>query len=283
MEIDGRQIVAWLAKASEPERQALIGATYSDSDSEWRIEALQPGKLLVKEYPFDTSCRMILRPLPLFSDGAFFFEEGVGEQVMESVQTSMTTQELRIETAKSYLSSLGFPLVDLGGDTAMLSVFDALSLWEKEKAIPAGEVRSRLYEIFKRTVSLQRLGSRFFERWVKHKEGQTTPMNYDAQLRLCWATLCRHSGRPESSLLATDVVDLPSNQFPVRGPLLAELCTVRAATMMDMAEQKASSREDYLAKARSTLNKANALAEGNSDYVRNAYMRLKKLESGGNF
>lgn len=42
MEIDGRQIVAWLAKASEPERQALIGATYSDSDSEWRIVELQP-------------------------------------------------------------------------------------------------------------------------------------------------------------------------------------------------------------------------------------------------
>lgn len=34
MEIDGRQIVAWLAKASEPERQSLIGSTYSDSDSE---------------------------------------------------------------------------------------------------------------------------------------------------------------------------------------------------------------------------------------------------------
>lgn len=283
MEIDGRQIIAWLAKASEPERRSLIGSTYSDSDSEWRVEALQPDKLLIREYPFDASCQVIPRPLTLFSDGAFFFEEGVGEQVMESVQASMTTQERRIETAKSYLSSLGFPLVDLGGDPAILSVFDALSLWEKEKTIPAGEVQSRIYEIFKRTVSLQRLGSRFFERWVKHKEGQTTPTNYDAQLRLCWATLCRHSGKPESSLLASDVVDLPSAQFPVRGHLLAELCTVRAATMMDLAEQKASSREDYLAKARSTLNKANALAKGDSDYVRNAYMRLKMLESGGNF
>lgn len=86
-----------------------------------------------------------------------------------------------------------------------------------------------------------------------------------------------------SSLLASDVVDLPSTQFSVRGPLLAELCTVRAATMMDLAERKASSRGEYLAKARSALNKANALAEGDSDYVRNAYMRLKKLESGGDF
>jgi len=46
MEIDGRQIIAWLAKSSEPERQSLIGATYSDSDTEWRVEALQPDKLL---------------------------------------------------------------------------------------------------------------------------------------------------------------------------------------------------------------------------------------------
>lgn len=283
MEIDGRQIVAWLAKASEPERQSLIGSTYSDSDSEWRVEVLQPGKLLVREYPFDTSCRVIQRPLLLFSDGAFFFEGIVGEQIMESVHASMTTQERRIEMAKSYLSALGFPLVDLGGDPAILSVFDALSLWEKEKAIPASEVRSRLYEIFKRTVSLQRLGARFFERWVKHKEEQTTPTNYDAHLRLCWATLCRHSGKPELSLLASDVVDLPSTQFPARGPVLAELCTVRAATMMDLAEQKASSREEYLAKARNSLNKANALAEDDSDYVRNAYMRLKKLESSRNF
>lgn len=283
MEIDGRQIVAWLAKAAEPERQSLIGSTYSDSDSEWRIEALQSGKLLVREYPFDASCRVMLRPQSLFSDGAFFFDAAAGEQVMGLVQTTMTTQERRIEAAKSYLSALGFPLADLGGDPAILGVFDALSRWEKEREVPAGEARSRLYEIFKRTVSLQRLGGRFFEDWVKHKEGQTTPTNYDAHLRLCLATLCRHSGKPESSLLASDVVDLPSTHFSVRGPLLAELCTVRAATMMDLAEQKASSRGEYLAKARSALNKANALAEGDSHYVRNAYMRLKKLESGGDF
>lgn len=282
MEIDGRQIIAWLAKAYEPERQFLIGSSYSDSDSEWRIEGVQPDKLLVREYPYAASCRVILRPLPLFSNGVFFFDATAGEQVMSLVQATMTTQERRIETAKSYLSTLGFPLVDLGGDPAILSAFDALSLWEKEREIPVGEVRSRLYEIFKRTASLQRLGGRFFENWAKQKEGQTTPANYDAHLRLCWATLYRHANKLESSLLASDVVDLPSAQFPVRGPVLAELCTVRAATMMDLAEQNTSSRGEYLAKARSTLNKANTLTEGNSDYVRNTYMRLKKLESGGN-
>lgn len=132
MEIDGRQMVAWLAKASEPERQALIGATYSDSDSEWRIEELQPSKLLAREYPFDTSSRVTARPLPLFADGAFVFEGVVGEHVMESVQAAMTTHECRIETAKSYLlSALGFPLVDLGGDPAILSAFDALLRMER--------------------------------------------------------------------------------------------------------------------------------------------------------
>ncbi len=279
MEIDGRQIISWLTKSSEPERQPLIGATYSDSDTEWRIEALQPDKLLVREYPFDASCRVISRPLPSFSDGAFFFDDAVGDQIMQLVQDAMTTQERRIESAKSHLSALGFPLIDLGGDLAILNVSDALALWENEREIPAGEVRSRLYEIFKRSASLQRLGARYFEGWVKQKEGHTTPRSFDAHLRLCWATLCRHSGKPESALLATDVVDVPSDQFPIRGPVLAELCTVRAATLMDLAEQKAGSRGDCLAKARLALNKANAASEGDSDYVRNAYMRLKKLES----
>ena len=222
---------------------------------------------------------MIPRPLPLFFDGAFFFDDTAGDQIMRLVQDAMTPQERRIETAKSHLSTLGFPLIDLGGDPAILSVSDALSLWEKEREIPAGEVRSRLYEIFKRTVSLQRLGARYFEGWVKQKEGQTTPRSFDAHLRLCWATLCRHSGKPELALLATDVVDLPSGQFPVCGPVFSELCTVRAATLMDLAEQKAGSRGGHLAKARLALNKANAVAEGDSEYVRNAYMRLKKLEA----
>lgn len=283
MEIDGRQIIAWLAKASELERQSLIGSSYSDSHSEWRVEAVQPEKLQVREYPFDASCRMTLRALPLFSDGAFFFDAAAGEQVMRLVQATMSMQELRIETAKSYLSALGFPLVDLGGDPAILSVFDALSRWEKKREIPASEVRSRLYEIFKRTASLQRIGGRLFEDWAKQQEEQTTRRSFDAHLRLCWATLSRHAGKPESALLASDVVDLPSAEFPIRGPVLAELCTVRAATMMDLAEQKSSSRSAYLAKARSALNKANALAEGNSDYVRSAYMRLKKLDSGVNY
>lgn len=280
MEIDGRQIIAWLAKVSEPERHTLIGATYSDSDSEWRIEGVQSGKLLVREYPFEASSRLIPRPLPLFSDGSFFFDGDAGEQIMSLVQEAMTPQERRIEAAKIHLSTLGFPLLELGGDPATLSVSDALSLWEKERRIPTGEVRSRLYEIFRRTVSLQRLGARFFEGWVKQNEGRSSPPAYDAHLRLCWATLCRHSSRPEAALLATDVVDLPSSQFPVRGPVFAELCTVRAATLMDLAEQKAGSRRDLLAKARMALNKANAASEGDSDYVRNAYVRLKKLEAG---
>jgi len=48
---------------------------------------------------------------------------------------------------------------------------------------------------------------------------------------------------------------------------------------MDLAEQKAGSRGVCLAKARLALNKANAASEGDSEHVRNAYMRLKKLEN----
>ena len=281
MEIDGRQVIAWLAKASEQEQRTLIGATYSDSDSEWRIEEVVAGKLLVKEYPFDASCRVIPRPLPLFSDGSFFFDGDTGEDIQRLVQEAMSPYERRIEAAKTHLSGLGFPLHDLGGDIAVVDVSDALLLWERERRVPGGEVRSRLYEIFKRTASLQRLGARFFEGWVKHVEGRTSPPAYDGHLRLCWATLCRHSGRPEAALQATDVADLSFNQFPVRGLVYSELCNVRAATLMDLAEQNAGSRHDLLAKARLALNKANATSENDSDYVRNTYMRLKKLELDG--
>lgn len=67
------------------------------------MEALQSGKLLVREYPFEASSRVILRPQSLSSDGAFFFGARVGEQGMGIVLASMNTQGRRIEAAKSYL------------------------------------------------------------------------------------------------------------------------------------------------------------------------------------
>jgi hypothetical protein len=279
MEIDGKQIIAWFAKAPEPEHRRLVGATYSDADSEWRVEDVQPGKLVVREYPFEAASRLIPRPLPLFSDGSFFFDGDAGKQIMGSIQEAMTPQERRIEAAKSHLSGLGFPLFDLGGDPAILNVSDALRPWEKERKIPAGEDRFRVYEIFKRAPSLQRIGARLFEAWVKESEGRSSPPAYDAGLRICWASLCRYANKFETALLATDVVNLPSNRFPVRGQVFAELCTVRAATLMDLAEHKSAGRADCLAKARQALNKANATSERDSDFVRNAYMRLKKLDA----
>jgi hypothetical protein len=47
---------------------------------------------------------------------------------------------------------------------------------------------------------------------------------------------------------------------------------------MDLAELQTSKRNDLLKEARLKLNRANAISVGDSEFIREAYQRLKSLD-----
>ena len=78
---------------------------------------------------------------------------------------------------------------------------------------------------------------------------------------------------------ASDIVDLPRNRLNGSNSTMSVLCTTRAATLMDAAENKPGRRTELLRAARLTLNKANATSGEDSEEIMVAYKRLKKLDS----
>lgn len=275
IELDGSYVISWLERAGEIDRQLMIGASYADDESEWRIEQCDPKRLFVRAHPFRDSHPLLPRHLDFFSSGTFFFDCSTGEQIQRLAQESLTPAESKIIRAKEFLSSKNFHLRDFGGDSPMLQMYEVIQAWDDKQYIPEGQAMLEIYEIFKKTTELQRQGVRYLSAWMETKECNGV---YEPYLRWGLATLLRHTGQADKALTITEVVELPNSRFPFSGEIVAKLCTVRAGVLCDLAEKATERRAHYVRSARLTANKANANSKGDSTYVREVYRRIKQLD-----
>ena len=276
IEFDGAEIVRWTSRATDGELALLLNAEYSDSDDIWIIKSVkQAGLTVVKDGQF----QQVLRPYGFFRSGAFFLIDEIGCQIRQKISDTLSQGDKNIVEANMYLGARGFFVSELGGDGNVLLLANAIRNFDQEGKMPNGDDWERIHELLTHSkTSVMKCGAKFISEWIIHSEKQNEGL-FDVYRRVLLATLYRHSGLLDKALEASDIVDLPRNRLNGSNSTMSVLCTTRAATLMDAAENKPGRRTELLRAARLTLNKANATSGEDSEEIMVAYKRLKKLDS----
>ncbi|MFH1872628.1 MAG: hypothetical protein ABIK82_12435 [Pseudomonadota bacterium] len=278
-QLDGDDVARWASRASQDDLVLLANAEYSDVDDIFVVQGVGPTGLAIAK---DGQSQPVLRPYSFFSSGTFFLNDEPGTLIAELIKGSMSPIEKRIGGANEYLLKRGFAVSELGGDTVALFLSDAIRNFEDFGLPPNDEQWSRASDILTNgSASVMKCGTKYVAKWVEHSETQNGG-RFDFYRRVLLSVLYRYTGQPDKALQVTAVVDSPQHIYAAGGKSsMSVLCTTRAATMMDLAELQPANRTDLLTKARQTLNKANALSGSDSDEIREAYSRLKRLELQG--
>lgn len=274
-QFDGHEVVRWLGSAAHGNRDVLINAEYSDDDDIWTVHGVSASALLICK---DGEAHGISRPYDFFSHGTFFLGSDAGLLLSAEITSSMSAAELRISKAKDFLSEQGFPISELGGDTVALLFADAISAFHSQRVLPADDQWDTVTEVLKSgSKTLMKLGAKHISLWLKATEDKRAG-RIDLYRRTSLAALYRHAGQFEQALEICKAADLPVSQLDGGPASLSALLTTRAATLMDLSELQPSNRNDLLKEARSKLNRANAISIEDSDFIREAYQRLKSLD-----
>ena len=112
-----------------------------------------------------------------------------------------------------------------------------------------------------------------FEKWIDRSEAKLGM--YDLSRRILLAIAFRHTGQTQKAVEVSEVVN-EHGKYPNDQGCIAILCTTRAASLMDIAESGSPSPCEILARARKSLNRANAIR--NSEEVMLTYRRMKTLD-----
>lgn len=276
IEFDGAEIVKWTSRATDEELALLENAEYSDADDIWIIKSAKPSGLAVIK---DGQFQQVLRPYGFFRSGAFFLDDEIGCQVRQKISDTLSQGDKNIVEANMYLGTHGFFVSELGGDGNVLLLANAIRNFDQKGKIPNSDDWERIHELLTHSkASVMKCGAKFISEWIIHSEKQNEGL-FDVYRRVLLATLYRHSGLLDKALEASDIVDLPRNRLNGSGSTMSVLCTTRAATLMDAAENKPGRRAELLYAARLALNKANATSGDDSEEIMVAYKRLKKLDA----
>lgn len=276
IEFDGIEVVRWASQATGAELSLLENAEYSDTDDIWIIKSAKPSGLAVVK---DGQFQQVLRPYGFFRSGAFFLNDEIGCQVRQKINDTLSQNDKNIIEANMYLGARGFFVSELGGDGNVLLLANAIRNFDQDGKVPDGEDWERIHELLTNCkASLMKCGAKFVSEWIIHSEKQNEGL-FDVYRRVLLASLYRHSGQLDKALEASSIADLPRNRLRGNNSTMSVLCTTRAATLMDIAENKPMRRAELLLAARLTLNKANAMSGVDSEEIMVAYKRLKKLDS----
>ena len=275
IQIDGINIVRWAVDASPDDLSLLVLAEYSDKEDILVIRAAKHSELTVVKAD---SSKEIIRPINSFKTGTFFFCSDNGVRLRNLISKSLSPFEQRVIEANNYLLAHGFLVSELGGDSPSLILADAIRNFEEHKEVPDGDNWNDIHALLAgRPIAVQRCGAKYISTWIFHLENKKSE-GFDVYRRVLLATLLRHSGQIDKSLEVSEVVELPRSRLSGTNSSISVLCTVRAATLMDIAIAQPNKRAHFLKQARLILNKANAMSGGDHIEILSTYQRLNALE-----
>jgi len=276
MDFDGREITEWMTRCSTDKLLLLDGCEYSDSNDIWVVVSANTTGLVIHK---DGQSQEITPPLAFFTDGVFSLPAALGTLLRQDVEGLLSDAERSHLAAADIVRGKGFSISDLGGFSAVAFLADLISAFDSKNVVPDSTQWQRLHEILAdASVPAKRAGVVLVHQWLSEAERQNDGQ-FDLSRRVLPAYLYRHTGQFDKAISVSDAVDFPKSQTRGGSAGLAVLCTTRAASLMDLAEIRQERRLELLSQARLALNKANAVGEGDSDEIRNAYIRLKKMDT----
>jgi hypothetical protein len=275
IQLDGDIVARWASLAITEYLGLLTGAEYSDADDIWIVQGVQNASLTISN---EGDSKSVLRAFSFFKSGTFFLSDESGMRIEELINQSLSPSDKMIVSAKEYLGGCGFSISELGGDSHVLLMADAIRNFEVHSEIPDGDNWSRIHDILSNgSTSLMRCGAKFVTKWIDQSE-KLAEGQFDVYRRVLLSVLYRHSGQLDKALKVSEIVELPRGKLNGGVSTIAVLCTTRAGTMMDLAENQPANKAELLKHTRLTLNKAYAMSGGEAEEIRGAYMRLKSLE-----
>jgi len=276
IEFDGQQVIGWIKKSSSDDHFLLIECEYSDDKDVWSVGGLVSNELLISK---DGETKQFKRPLSFFEQGTFFFSHESATKLKELLQASLTDVDKQIARANELIRSHGISASELGGSSSVMFIAEIIENYETKSTLPDNSQWEKLHEIFaNRTTTTMRSAIPLITKWLLESENKNNGL-FDLYRRVLLAVIFRRTGQLDKALQISDVVNLPRARHLGGFSSVSVLCTTRAATMMDLAEIRNNQRDEYLKAARLALNKANAVSGGDADEIRDAYMRLKKLDA----
>lgn len=279
VEVEGSRVASWGATAPRGDLEVLVNAEYSDAEAEYVVHQVENAGATISARNHDQARR---RNWQFFSDGTFFLDHRRGTQLLQMIEDALSPADKEILNAREYLRRYGIITSELGGDLVVRKIYQILQGWDQRKDVPEGRDWQYMIDIFRDGSSqLRSKGTSLVRSWVEYVESNRTGSatgRFDVYRRVGLAALYRHAGQFDKALAVSEIVELPMNRLEDRNSV-AVLCTTRAATLMDLAEHKPQERAQLLKSARQTLNKANAMSGGDSDFVRETFVRLKRLDT----
>ena len=268
IQIEGKKIFAWIQKCDATDRALLTESEFSNDDDVWVVKSID------REWLEMTTLEgaQVRKKLPFILNGAFFIEVPISQNIKASMRSSMSSAELALDEAKNNLRSRGFHLNALGASqTEFLS---SLLLEFQEHSYPDGATWTKLHDLIKDgAVKNMRAIAPFVKKWIERSEAKLGM--YDLSRRILLAIAFRHTGQTQKAVEVSEVVN-EHGKYPNDQGCIAILCTTQAASLMDIAESGSSSPCEILARARKSLNRANAIRS--SEEVMLTYRRMKTLD-----
>ena len=267
-QIEGQLIFAWIQKSDAADHSLLKGSEFSNDDDVWVVKSID------REWLEMTTLEgaQVRKKLPFILNGDFFIEVPVSQNIEASMRSSMSPAELALDEARNNLRSRGFHLNALGASDA--EFLSSLLLEFQEHSYPDGVTWAKLHDLIKDgAVENMRAIVPFLNKWIECSEAKLGM--YDLSRRILLAIAFRHTGQTQKAVEVSEVVN-EHGKYPNDQGCIAIPCTTRAASLMDIAESGSPSPCEILARARKSLNRANAIR--NSEEVMLTYRRMKTLD-----
>jgi hypothetical protein len=267
-QIEGQMIFAWIQKSDAADHALLNESEFSNDDDVWVVKSIDREWLEMTTSEGD----QVRKKLPFILNGAFFIEVPISQNIEASMRSSMSSFKLALDAAKNNLRSRGFNVNALGAShTEFLS---SLLIEFQDLSYPDVATWTKLHDLIKDGAVENMLAIvPFLKKWVDRSEAKLGM--YDLQRRILLAVAFRHTGQTQKAVEVSEVVNEHGKYLNDQG-CIAILCTTRAASLMDIAESGSSSPCEILARARKSLNRANAIRS--SEEVMFTYRRMKSLD-----
>lgn len=268
--IDGTRFLPWVSKATPANLALLNKAEYSDSDNIYVvIDADQHGICI----SLKDEHKPIRKHWDFFKDGTFFLEGRAGTEITQLIEGSLSARDRQANFARTVLNKFNIPARELD-DGTVINIAELLRRWDRAREVPEGSDWNLIYDVAKAgSKESRRAWIKLLTAWIENAEKMQGKA--DVYRRTSIAYLFRDGGDLDKALEASGIVEHPYPKLTDNGKSLAVLCTIRAATFMDLFECRRES--ELLRDARLTLNKARACG-GASSEVSMAFKRLDKLE-----
>lgn len=275
-EIDGKAVVRWMLNtATDSDLRLLHGVEFSDADNVYVIRQATASGLVADIDGINKQARLTLSQI---ESGSFFIDRAQNDLVVV-INESRSPVDRMIDDAKTLLSSKGYMVSEMGGDTRVLKIAQIDLECSRTNSYPQPNDWHSAHEIFS-TSGLRNmsLGAQAMQRWLDALEGGLRG-RFDVYYRNMLTALYRHSGYTAEALKVSEIVNVDPSLYQSGGVAEGMLRVTRAATLMDGIERNMfSDNVAALKRVKGNLDKAYAIFRGNSEEAKSCYYRLDSLK-----